>query len=46
MRVLISGPVVSDKTSGGVAVYDEWLYEGFRQLGDDVNIISIEKSKK
>lgn len=44
MRVLILGPVVNENTSGGVAVFDEGLYSGFSELGDYVNIISIEKS--
>lgn len=46
MRVLVLGPVVSKNTSGGVAVFDEGLYGGFVELGDDVQIISIEKSLK
>jgi len=45
MRVLILGPVVNETTSGGVAVFDEGLYGGFRQLGDEVNILSIGKSQ-
>lgn len=44
MRVLILGPVVNEKTSGGVAVFDEGLYQGFKELGDQVNVLSIEKS--
>lgn len=43
-RILILGPVISEKTSGGVAVFDEGLCKGFRELGDIVNILSIEKS--
>ena len=45
MRVLLLGPVVSENTSGGVAVYTEGVYQGFKSIGDDVEIISIEKSK-
>lgn len=44
MRVLILGPVVNDKTSGGVAVFDEGLCNGFKELGDEANILSIDKS--
>lgn len=44
-RVLILGPVVSLRTSGGVAVFDEGLAEGFKELGDISNVLSIEKSK-
>lgn len=46
MRILILGPVVNNKTSGGVAVFDEGLCEGFVEMGDESNIISIEKSSK
>lgn len=46
MRVLILGPVVNNKTSGGVAVFDEGLCNGFKELGDESNILSIEKSSK
>ena len=45
MRVLILGPVVNENTSGGVAVFDEGLCAGFRDLGDDANILSIAKSQ-
>lgn len=44
MKVLILGPVVNDKVSGGVAVFDEGLYQGFKELHDEVNIVSIGKS--
>jgi len=44
MRVLILGPVITSKTSGGVAVFDEGLYKGFLSIGDEANVISIEKS--
>lgn len=44
MRILILGPVISEKTSGGVAVFDEGLFRGFKALGDEVNAISIVKS--
>ena len=43
---MILGPVVNKTTSGGVAVFDEGLYYGFTELGDECNIISIEKSEK
>lgn len=46
MRVLILGPVVNENTSGGVAVFDEGLCNGFKELGDESNILSIEKSSK
>lgn len=46
MRIIILGPVVNNRTSGGVAVFDEGLYRGFKELGDEVNIISIEKSNQ
>ena len=46
MRVLILGPIVNDKSSGGVAVFDEGLYHGFKDLGDEVNIISLAKSSR
>ena len=44
MKVLILGPVVNEKTSGGVAVFDEGLCKGFIENGDDANILSLEKS--
>ena len=44
MRVLILGPVINEKSSGGVAVFDEGLYKGFKDLGDDVQILSLSKS--
>ena len=46
VRVLILGPVVNEKTSGGVAVFDEGLCGGFLENGDEANILSIEKSIK
>lgn len=45
MKVLILGPIVNDRTSGGVAVFDEGLCKGFLDNGDEANILSIEKSK-
>ena len=45
MKVLILGPVVNEKTSGGVAIFDEGLCNGFLELGDECNVLSIEKSK-
>lgn len=44
MRVAILGPVVNNTLSGGVGVFDEGLYHGFVELGDDVKIISVAKS--
>jgi len=44
MRILILGPIVNERTSGGVAVFDEGLYHGFNELGDFAQIISIDKS--
>lgn len=46
MKVLILGPVINENSSGGVAVFDEGLYGGFKELNDEVNILSIEKSSK
>ena len=44
MRVLILGPVINEKSSGGVAVFDEGLFSGFKELGDEVIILSLSKS--
>lgn len=44
MRVLILGPVINKNSSGGVAVFDEGLYKGFCELGDDCQILSLAKS--
>lgn len=44
MRVLILGSVVNQYSSGGVGVFDEGLYNGFKQLNDDVQILSFDKS--
>lgn len=44
MRVLILGPIVNEKLSGGVGVFDEGLYHGFKELGDEVQILSAAKS--
>lgn len=44
MKVLILGPVITNKTSGGVAVFTEGLYKGFKELGDEVQVISTENS--
>ena len=43
-KVLILGPVVTTKQSGGVAVFDEGLCNGFLNNGDDCKIISLEQS--
>lgn len=44
MKVVILGPVVNEKLSGGVGVFDEGLYKGFKNLGDDVYLISVASS--
>lgn len=44
MKVVILGPILNKKYSGGVSVFDEGLYDGFKKLGDDVKLISIAKS--
>lgn len=44
MRVLILGPVINENSSGGVSVFDEGLYQGFMNLGDEAQILSLEKS--
>ncbi len=46
MKVLILGPVINNEKSGGVAVFDEGLYDGFLKRGDDAKIISDDKSKR
>lgn len=46
MKVMILGPIVNDVLSGGVGVFDEGLYSGFKSLGDNVEIISVSKSSK
>jgi|GEM_PF-6710315 len=44
IKVLILGPVVNERVSGGVAVFDEGLCRGFIDCGDSANALSIEKS--
>lgn len=44
MKVVILGPVITSETSGGVAVFDEGLYDGFKNNGHDASVISIVKS--
>lgn len=44
MKIIILGPVVTNNESGGVATFDEGLFKGFKENGDDVTIISIRKS--
>lgn len=44
MRIAILGPAIDDKASGGVAVFDEGLYEGFIENGDVAFLISSNKS--
>lgn len=46
MRVLILGTIVNNQVGGGIGVFDENLYEGFKKLGDEVNILSVGKSTK
>ena len=46
MKILILGPIINEKKSGGVAVFDEGLYHGFLERGDEVKIISDDKSKR
>lgn len=46
MKVIILGPVVNNTLSGGVGVFDEGLYTGFKNLGDDVKLVSCAKSSK
>ena len=46
MKVLILGPIVNNILSGGVGVFDEGLYKGFKDLGDDVKLVSCAKSNK
>ena len=46
MKILILGPVINKKTSGGVAVFTEELNNGFISLGHTSNILSIGKSDK
>lgn len=44
MKVIILGPVLNSKRNGGVATIDESLVYGFRENGDEANIISLDKS--
>ena len=44
MKILVLGPVLNKKSSGGVAAVSESLVEGFRMLGHYANIVSLEKS--
>lgn len=44
MKVLVLGPVLNEKLSGGVGTFDENLVQGFRERGDEANIISLAKS--
>lgn len=46
MRIAILGPAVNKLTSGGVAIFDEGLYFGFKELGHDVYLISANKSDR
>lgn len=46
MRIIVLGPIINSRSSGGVAVFDEGICQGFRELGDFCNIISIDKSDK
>lgn len=44
MKIIVLGPVLNQKSSGGVAAVSESLVDGFRMLGHDANIVSLEKS--
>ena len=44
MKVLILGPSIGNKASGGVAVFDEGLFNGFKEIGDEVFLVSANKS--
>ena len=44
MKVVILGPVISNVSSGGVAVFDEGLYRGFAENGNEVFMISNQPS--
>ena len=44
MKVVILGPAISDTISGGVAVFDEGLFNGFVLNGDEPYLISANKS--
>lgn len=44
MKVVILGPAVNNEISGGVAIFDEGLYKGFCDNGDEAYLISSNKS--
>lgn len=44
MKVLVLGPVLNDELSGGVGTFSENLVKGFRERGDEANLISLAKS--
>ncbi len=44
VKVVVLGPIVNDKLSGGVGVFDESLYRGFESIGIKSHIISLAKS--
>lgn len=44
MRAVILGPVINSTSKGGVSTITESLAKGFQLNGDEVKIISIEKS--
>lgn len=46
MKVLILGPVLNDKLSGGVATVSESLTNGLNELGCNANMVSLTKSSK
>ena len=46
MKICILGPVITKERSGGVAVFDEGLFQGFQQLGVICHLVSLEKSSK
>ena len=45
MKIAILGPALSKETSGGVAVFDEGIYFGFKEIGHDPYLISINQSE-
>lgn len=44
IKVLVLGPVLNDKSTGGVATISESLVDGFRKLGCEANMVSLERS--
>lgn len=44
MKAIILGPVLNSRQNGGVATFTESLYRGFKEIGYEANIISVDKS--